>query len=160
MSNTPTNLKTLTPDEITDAYKTQVAEGAWTFSDEREFGENLFCQRFNFLLVAYSLIITACASTEKMELLKLTLIVGFILCFLTTLAIWRAYAKLIVILNICYRIADHPLVLVDRENKKWSRWHRGVPVNHYLGLWIPIGCTISLAVALWAIYLGGWAPVP
>src|SRR5882762_10905497 len=43
-----------TVEELREAYTRQRELYDWDFSSEREFMENLFCTRFNSLLVAYS----------------------------------------------------------------------------------------------------------
>jgi hypothetical protein len=60
-----TNLLVYTSAQLAAANKVQREQYGWDFSNEREFMENLFCTRFNFLLVAYSLFVTAAAGAPK-----------------------------------------------------------------------------------------------
>jgi len=139
-------LKKLTDREILDAYEHQCSSGQWSFSDEREFVENLFCQRFNFLLVAYSVVIAGAVATETQLLFNIILAAGFVITTITAATVWRAYVKLIAALRICYRIPTHPLPIVEKEVSTWSFAKRGFPVNKLLGLVLPSICSISLLI--------------
>lgn len=141
-------LLTLSEDEVKAAYDAQCSKGAWTFSDERQFAENLFCQRFNFLLVVYSLIIAGAASTSSALLFKIILSVGLVVTVLTSCTVWRSYAKVIVTLQILYRIAEHPISVVHRENQARHVLQRSFAVNLVLGVLIPLFCSASLLLGV------------
>jgi hypothetical protein len=99
--------------------------------------EDLFCQRLNFLIVVYSLIVAGLATTTDRHLFFGILCAGILITLLMGLNLWRACSKLLVMLAICYRIENHPIDLVDRETKARGAIFHGVRVNHMLGCWTP-----------------------
>ena len=141
--STQSQLKKLTDKEILDAYEHQCRSGQWSFSDEREFVENLFCQRFNFLLLAYSVVIAGAVATGNQLLFNIILTAGFIITTITAAVVHRAYVKLIATLRICYRIPTHPLPIVDKEVATWTFAKQGFPVNELLGIVLPSLCSLS-----------------
>jgi hypothetical protein len=155
-----TNLNTLTPEEITRIYHEQCKENRWSFSDERKHMENLFCQRLNFLLVIYSLVIAGLVTTSDRHLFIGILSAGTAITFLMSLSLWRACSKLLVMFAICYRIKNHPIDLVDCETATRHTLFRGFRVNHMLGYWIPAICTLTLVVALICVWFGILGPKP
>jgi hypothetical protein len=158
MSCPKTNLRTLTPSDINRIYQAQLENGEWDFSDEREHMENLFCQRLNFLLVTYALIVAGLAETNSRSLFVGILISGTVIMLFMSLSIWRVCSKLLLMLAICYRIDHHPMEYVDRENQARSALFRAMPVNHVLGYWIPAACTLSLVGGLVCFYFGILVP--
>lgn len=139
--------------DIRAGYKRQREEYDWDLSQEREFTENLFCQRFNFLLVAYSLFVTAAASTSNQRMLVVVCLAGGFVCLLVSLTIWRGYIKMIVTLRMLYRLEDHPLTMADKETRALG-WRGLFRVNPILGFVVPGLCTISLLAAGIAAALG------
>ena len=65
----------------------------WNMSDEREFMENLLCQRFNFFLILFSLFLTAAFTAQNKITTGLVLAVGSFVCLLVWLTIYRAHWK-------------------------------------------------------------------
>jgi predicted neutral ceramidase superfamily lipid hydrolase len=127
----------------------------WDFSKEREFMENLFCTRFNFLLVVYSLFVTAAAAAAQYRALFISvLFAGATVCFMVWLTIMRAYAKLDVIFKVLYRaFPNHPISIIDKEAaKSGTRLFR---VNPIIAYWLPAFTVLSLigggvaALACW-----------
>ena len=55
-------LKTISKEEARETYKKQKEH--WNYYNEREFSEELFNQRFNFLLITYSIFIAAVFSVK------------------------------------------------------------------------------------------------
>ncbi len=143
-----TNLRTLTETEIRGIYRDQIDGDEWTFSDEREHMENLLCQRINFLLLVYSLIVTGLATAQNDHLFLYILISGLIVLALMSMGLWRACSKFLVICDICYRIKNHPIYIVNRENNARGFLFRGFGVNHLLGYCLPFICTASLVFVL------------
>ena len=131
--------------ELQDGLAFQRQHYDWDFNKEREFVENLFCQRFNFLLVIYSLFITAGASTHKQANLTIILFLGTVLTLLVSMSIWRVYVKLIVNLRILHQMPKHSFEFIREEvNALGIRGMFGV--NSIIGLWVPLFCTASLAL--------------
>jgi hypothetical protein len=124
----------------------------WDFSREREFIENLFCTRFNFFLIAYSLFVTAAATAmSTRELFIGVTVAGAGVCIMTWLAIMRAYAKLRVIFDIIYKVfTDHPSAIIDQEVRSSPR--RLFRVNHIVAYWLPAFAIGSLLLAAAAKY--------
>jgi hypothetical protein len=137
-------LKSINVDQLANLHERQSAQFDWNLSNEREFVENLFCQRFNFMLVLYSLFIAAAASANTQLKLIAILGLGGLVTMLTSFTIWRAYVKLIVNFKMLYRLEDHPISVVAKENNLQSPIKRAFPVNSILGIWIPLICSSSL----------------
>lgn len=133
-----------TVDQLRAAYARQREAYDWDFSNEREFMENLFCTRFNFLLVAYSLFVTAAATAvSNRELFVFIAFAGATVCFLVSLAIMRAYAKLDVLFKVLYAaFPDHPIAIIDKETAKSGR--RLFRVNPIIAYWVPAFTVLSL----------------
>jgi hypothetical protein len=133
-----------TVDELRNANAKQRELYDWDFSTEREFMENLFCTRFNFLLVAYSLFVTAAAAAAQHRALFIAVsFAGAAVCFMVWLTIMRAYAKLDVIFKVLYRaFPDHPIAMIDKETANSSK--RPFRVNPIIAYWLPAFTVLSL----------------
>jgi hypothetical protein len=134
-----------TDEELRAANRRQRDDYDWDFSREREFMENLFCTRFNFLLVAYSLFITAAAgAAQNRPLFVAICFAGSAVCLMVWLTIVRAYAKLDVLFKVLYRaFPDHPISMIDKETAKSRR--RLFRVNPIIAYWLPAFTVLSLA---------------
>ena len=73
--------------------------GSWDLSDEREFIENLLCQRFDFLLVFYSLVVAGAFSTDNALNFNLVFTAGAFICVLLAVSIMRTHNKLEMVLS-------------------------------------------------------------
>ncbi len=62
--------------------KVLVDWGKWDMSQERAFMEDLVCQRFNFFLILFSLILAGAASTDTQLMMILVLALGTFICSL------------------------------------------------------------------------------
>jgi hypothetical protein len=116
---------------------------SWDMSQERAFIENLLCQRFNFFIVIFSLVIAGAASANTKAKLVSILWVGATLCVLLALATYRVYVKLIWILRHLHAISDHP-VHVSSEGIKTMGMPILFGVNVIVGVVIPVGCCLVL----------------
>lgn len=134
-------------DELRAANARQRAKYDWDFSREREFMENLFCTRFNFLLIAYSLFVTAAAGAlPNRPAFRAVCFGGAVLCLMVSLTIVRAYAKLDVLFKLLYgAFPDHPISMIDRETAINGR--RLFRVNTIIAYWVPAFTVLSLAVS-------------
>jgi hypothetical protein len=118
-------------------------ESSWDLSQERVFIENLFCQRFNFFIVIFSLVVAGSAGANTQIKLCSILWIGEVLCILVALTIYRIYVKLIWILRTLHRIPDHPVALSGVAAKKLGM--RGLfGVNGIIGFIIPVMCCLIL----------------
>jgi len=134
-------------------------DGSWDMSQERAFIENLLCQRFNFLLVFYSLVVAAAFTTTSQTNLNIVITVGALICLLLSLPIARSQHKLDLILEDIWRTQpEHPSKRSDDRADDLARVpclmrlaarrsRRGI-----IGYWIPLFCWVSLcagAVLAW-----------
>jgi hypothetical protein len=131
------NIKTLTKEEILSIFKFQQENTGWTFYSEREFIENLFNQRFNYLIIMYSLFLTAAATVNTKQNLLIVLWLGLLFTSLVSMTIYRAFVKLIIILRILYKLENHVLQVVDKEMTTW-RWKKLFRANQIVGIIIPL----------------------
>ena len=138
-------LKVYSADGLKSGLAYQRKEYDWDFNDEREFIENLLCQRFNFLLVIYSLFITASATTTQQANLTIILSLGTVLSILVSLTIWRAYIKLKINLQILHSLPQHAFEYVQNEVNALG-WKALFGVNPIIGFWAPLFCCISLTL--------------
>ena len=138
------------------------APDPWDLSQERAFIENLLCQRFNFLLVFYSLVVAGAFTTNSQENFNIALTVGAIVCSLFALPIARTQHKLDLILrHLGTQNPRHPAMMTD----KWASDLSQVPIimrpivrqgrRDVIGYWIPLLCMVSL----WIGALLAWAGV-
>jgi hypothetical protein len=132
-----------TADELRILQKRQLDKYHWDFSNERRFMEDLFCTRFNFLLIAYSLFVTAAAGASERILFISIAFAGALTCMLVALTIVRAYLKLDIIFKVLYRaFPDHPISIIDQETKRAGR--RLFRVNRITAYWLPAFMVASL----------------
>jgi hypothetical protein len=117
----------------------------WDLSQERAFMENLFCQRFNFFIVIFSLVIAGAASANTQIKLASMLWIGLVLCVLVASTIYRNYVKLIWILRALHAIADHPVARTEAGIKSLGS-KRLFGVNSIIGIVIPVLCCLVLLV--------------
>ncbi len=153
------DLNTIDDGLIKESLKTQKDLG-WDFYDEREFMENLFCQRFNYFLIVYSLFITAAASVKNEKSLIIVLSLGIFLTISIWLTLYRAYVKLIINLKILYRIPKkgHVFQVINNEIKTYNWVKRLFGVNSLIGVYIPIFCILTLITALILVLFGCLEP--
>jgi hypothetical protein len=115
----------------------------WDMSQERAFIENLFCQRFNFFIVIFSLVIAGAASANTQTKLTAILSIGFVLCLLVALTIYRIYVKLIWILKELHQLKDHPVGASSAGIRK-LRMPKLFGVNWIIGWCVPALCSVIL----------------
>ena len=146
----------LTKDEIHKAYEFQMKNTDWTFYSEREFIENLFSTRFNYLLVLYSLFIAAFAAIDGKINKLIILALGLIVIFLVSLTIYRAYIKLIINFKILHDMPDqHVFPMIAKETK--SKGKKALSnVNPIIGIIIPCVFICSFVVAFILIITNCW----
>ena len=143
------NLNTIDKKLIEESIKVQRKLG-WDYYQEREFVENLFCQRFNYFLIVYSLFITAAASVKTVDNLTIVLILGIILTTGIWVTLYRAFIKLIVNLKILHQIPEdgHVFQVINNEIKSYHWIKKLWGVNDLIGIYIPLFCILTLIVGL------------
>lgn len=118
---------------------------SWDMNQERVFIENLFCQRFNFFIVIFSLVIAGAASTNSQIKFITLLWVGFALCTLVGMTLYRAWVKLDWILRALHADATHPIAVTARGIEQ-GRLPTLIGVNPIIGIVIPGACNALLLV--------------
>lgn len=145
-------------------------EETWDLGQERQFLENLLCQRFNFLLVFYSLIVSAAFTTEIWRNCLAVLLLGGGLCFCAALPIARAQYRLDLILNHLEgrkgRAWVESCVLVKwdldgggRTAPRVMRTAVGSSRRRWVGYWLPLVCWTSLLLCAALTYFNLIGPV-
>ena len=131
----------------------------WSMSEEREFIENLLCQRFNFFLVLFSLFLAAAAACGSNKTAGLILAVGSLVCLMVWMTIYRAHVKHHWIMQErMYKTKGHPAEIVN-----YAITQRGCKslfsVSRWIGVVIPgVCCGILIGGA--ALILCGVIKVP
>lgn len=181
----------LAKEEILEIRKTYLAQklekkeegGGWTFWDERVQVENLLCQRFNFLILSYSLFIAAFAVIPDKLSKIILLFLGFVVMLLLSIFVRRAWSKLdfnlkcLFVLHEEYngiRFIDQKVRSKknakkkndqdeDKKNGQEGSQKKGekkklfsIKYNKIIGAIIPGFLCISLALGIIAIALGWW----
>ena len=123
----------------------------WDISQERAFLETLLGQRFNFLLVFFSISIAGAVNAREVATLQaIVLSVGTVITLLLAMAIFRAQEKLDIALKIIFdEDPSHPAsILTSRARKGGSR-------RKIVGYGVPVICTATLFV--WTVF--AWTAV-
>jgi hypothetical protein len=127
-------------------------DDGWDMSQEREFLENLLCQRFNFFLVVFGGVVAGVVGTHDEKSWLIVLWSGAIVLWLMTRTLWRAQYKLNLIFDdLKATDPEHPAVRIDRKAGGFS-------ARNLIGYWIPIGCSLVTTAAIVLVYLGVVVP--
>ena len=118
----------------------------WDLSQERAFMENLFCQRFNFFILVFSLVLAGAASANTQLKLVSLLWIGLVLCILVGLTVYRNYVKLNWILEALHGLPSHPVARTEAGIKVLGK-KKLFGVNPIIGIVIPSICCLVLLVA-------------
>ena len=162
----------LTEDKILEIRKTylfQKAEkklqgGGWDFWEERVQVENLLCQRFNFLIVCYSLFIAAFAVITDRTSKLILLCIGCIVIWFISIFVRRAWFKLDYNLKCLFVLHEkyNGIQMIDEYAAEKGKLIKcilkclGIRYNQIIGSIIPNLMWISLAIGILAITLGWW----
>lgn len=126
--------------------------GAWDMSQEREFLENLLCQRFNFFLVVFSLVAAGAAGANTQRMLVSLLWIGFFVCLFLALTIYRNHVKLDWIHQKLHKAKGHPIQIVgDAINPLGVK--RLFRVTWIIGWFIPLVACLALLAGAFAACL-------
>ncbi len=110
----------------------------WTLEDERAFIENLVCQRFNFLLVFFGLIVAGAVSAQNRTLALVVLWLGVAVMWALAVTVAAAHWKLQRILAIiCTDDPQHPIAIISAQ-----AGHRRI--NWLIGYVVPAFCAVAL----------------
>lgn len=118
----------------------------WDISQERAFIENLLCQRFNFFLIFFSIVVAGAIAVApfNMPTSCVILAIGNVICWLLRSALNRSQEKLDIILDQILPEAhpDHPAIKVDKRSRKGGTRRR------LIGETIPLICCWFLTLSL------------
>lgn len=124
---------------------------SWTMSQEREFIENLLCQRFNFFIVFFGLVVAGTVASRSERLSCVILWSGAFICLFLATTLFRAQHKLDFILNGFFENdKSHPATIVHVGCK--DAWIGSV--RHVIGYGIPSLCTLLLFVGAFLAQFG------
>lgn len=116
----------------------------WTFSNEREFVENLYVGRFNYFLLVFSLFLTAGFANNFASYKSIVFYAGAFILFLVWLLLYRGYKKHDRILRIIFNDKkDHPAAKLEDILKK-EGYKPKYKVSKLMGVYIPWFCIIFL----------------
>lgn len=127
--------------------KVPQSAGYEDLNTERVFLEGLLQQRFNFFIVAFSLVIAAGTAAGSKSELFFVLIVGFLFCLLLGLCVYRVFVKVDTVLWKLHRFENGVMHQVSEEAMK--RWPLSFRVNDIMGYVVPIFSVVVIIV--WAV---------
>jgi len=141
------SFNTITEDELKEANAHQQSLN-WTFNNERELAESAYYNRFNFLLLAYSLFLNA-YFMAKDSIDKLTvLIIGLLITLLLSIGIVRAYIRYRMLVKISLCIDDKNVVsIIDKEGNS-NIVYKFLPNSITNGYIVPIVMLLSFIVGI------------
>ncbi len=138
--------KKLTTNEIQEAFNIQKSN--WNFYNEREFIENLFNQRFNYLILMYSLFLTALTMVKTKENQVILMILGTVFSLLIGLNLYRAFIKLDILLKILHHLDKDQVFPVIQKEVDELGWKALFSVNSITGVVIPLICFLTFLAGL------------
>ena len=104
----------------------------WNMSQERAFTENLLCQRFNYFIVFYSIIVAGFINTPNKIYAQLILTLGTVITVLFASVLNRTQKKLDALLEEIFKDDSHPATIADKKVGGSSGSRRRI-----IGFWIP-----------------------
>lgn len=138
----------INPEEVKSAYEFQRKNSDWTFYQEREFVEYILSQRFNYLVLLYSLFLTAFSMTDGRQNKVIILTIGLLIVSLMGLTIYRVYIKLLINLDILDNLGDMHTFHFIRSKANKNKWDKLFSVNPIIGKWLPLFFSLSFLAAL------------
>jgi hypothetical protein len=114
---------------------------------ERVFSEGLLQQRFNFFIVAFSLVMAAGTAAHSKSALMFVLIVGFVFCLLLGFCVYRIFVKVDAVLRMLHRMESGAMHQVAEAGIK--RWPLSFRVNDIMGYVIPVFSPV--VIVAWAV---------
>ena len=123
---------------------------------ERHFIEGLLCERFNFLLVFFSLVVAGALQTDRPLTFAVVLALGALICTLLAAAIARAQLKLDLILaQLKIHCPTDPAaredewakdaaLLADAKVPRYAKRMVSRSRRRLIGYFIPLVCYVSL----------------
>ena len=127
-----------------------VPQNSLSMSQERKFIENLLCQRFNFFIVFYSIIIAGSLTSKSQTHLVVILTLGSVILTFFATTLFRVQHKLDLILTEIFEIPTHPATEIKNlaENTETMPWYARFIASgsrrKFIGYIIPAFCVFSL----------------
>ena len=109
----------------------------WTFEEERAFLENLVCQRFNFLLVFFGLVVAGAVTAQNRTLALIVLWLGATVMLALAITVAAAHYKFKLVLKHIYEDKKNPITIISAEVNFWH-------INWLIGYVVPIFCAVAL----------------
>jgi len=146
------HLKTTTKAELINAYKEQKSTGGWTFYNENDIVQRTLENRFNFLIIAYSLFLAAYFQPYIGEKEKIAiLIIGLIIISFLSIALYRTKNRFNITLDIVHSLEQNDVSpVIHRENeRRHDHWfNKYFRKNSIQGFYIPLLMMASFVVGL------------
>jgi hypothetical protein len=138
-------LHTRTKVEIINAYNVQKSTQGWTFYNENDIVQRTLENRFNFLLVAYTLFLTAYFLTVNDIEKTVILAIGFVLISFLSLGIRRTTNRFNITLDIVHSLEQND-VAPTIHDENLSRFPKSLSFrkNSIIGKVIPVIMLITL----------------
>lgn len=135
--------------EVRKKYEEQKNNTDWTLYSERELYVNITNNRFNFLLIFYSLIITAFATIKGTINKIIILSIGFLIVFSLTIAVIRIINKLQFVIKLLKKLDEYHVFPLMKEGSG------NIDANNILKFICYI-LNLSLIAAIIALATGFW----
>jgi hypothetical protein len=144
--------KTIKEAAIIQAYNKQKDTNGWTFYNEHELVQRTLENRFNFLLIAYSLFLTAYFQAKDRVMDKfIILLIGFSLIVFLFIAIYRTTNRFLILLDIVHSLEkDDVGPIIHRENgcRHKSLFNKCFRKNSIMGKVIPSIMCVSFGIGI------------
>jgi hypothetical protein len=147
-------LKTRRKVQLIDAYNKQKSTTGWTFYNENDIVQRTLENRFNFLLVVYTLFLGAYFQSEC-DIDKLfILIIGFLLIWFLRLGIRRTTNRFNITLDIVHSLEDDDVSpIIHKENGCRHPNEKKYRNNSIMGIIIPNIMFYSIVIGI-IIHIG------
>jgi hypothetical protein len=144
-------LNTKTKIQLIDSYNKQKSTNGWTFYNENDIVQRTLENRFNFLLVVYTLFLGAYFETEDPKHKLIILAIGFFLVGLLFLAIFRTKNRFNITLDIVHSLEENDVSpIIHDENKKRhkSPFNKLFRNNSITGFWVPLFMFLTIVFGI------------
>ena len=134
--------------------KGKLEVGEWTFSQEREFLENLYVGRFNYFIVVFSLFLTAGFANNFASYKYLVFYFGFIILTACWIPLYRGFKKHDRMMRLMFNdMKDHPVNIIEKimQEEGYKPFFR---VSYWMGIYIPFLCILFLLLIGISIQIG------
>ena len=148
MLTTKDKIKTKTKDQLIQAYNIQKKSHGWTFYNENDIVQRTLENRFNFLLVVYTLFLGAFFQS-KYDIDKIfILIIGIFLIWFLRLGISRTTNRFNITLDIVHSLEENDVSpIIHKENGFRHPNETKYRNNSIMGKYIP-------DIMFWSIFVG------